>query len=153
METNKEVVSKIKKLIQTNTDRVAGYQKALEHTNDPHLKSIFEQNRDQSSRYLSELRPIVSQFGSESELNTSTGGDLFRGWMDIKDAFSANSSKAVLQWCEKGEDVAKKNYEEVVTDTDHRFDPSIEELITKQQAGIISMHDLIKSLRDTAEDK
>lgn len=152
MENNKEAANNINKLIRTNTDRVAGYQKALEFTSDPHLRSVFEQNRDQSSRYLSELRPLVTQFGGDVETDTSTAGDMYRGWMDIKDALSANSSKSVLQWCEKGEDVAKKAYNDIVTSVETPFDPSVREILTKQQSGIESMHDQIKSLRDAHED-
>lgn len=151
MTHNKEAVDRIEKLIQTNIDRVAGYEKAIEATDDPHLKSVFEQNRDQSSGYLNELRPIAVQLGGDVENDTSTASDVFRGWMDIKDAFSPNNNQSVLNWCEKGEDIAKNAYYKVVTD-DVAIEPTVREVITKQQSGILSMHDLVKSLRDANKE-
>ena len=148
MNDNREVSKKIENLIQTNIDRVAGYEKALEATNDPNLISIFKQNKDQSSQFLSELKPLALQIGIEVQTDTSAASDLYRGWMDIKDSFSPDNPQSVLNWCEKGEDIAKNAYHKATESLSGPLDTTIMQTLTSQQSGIEMMHDQIKSLRD-----
>lgn len=148
MSDNKEVAEKIENLIQTNIDRVAGYEKALEATNDPHLKSVFLQNKEQSSKFLSELKPLALQMGSSVQTDTSSASDLYRGWMDIKDSIAPDNKQSVLNWCEKGEDIAKNAYHKATADLSGPLDTTIMQTLTSQQSGIELMHDQIKSLRD-----
>jgi uncharacterized protein (TIGR02284 family) len=150
MENQKQVIDQVNKIIQTNLDRTAGYEKAKEQAKDPQLRTLFAECSDQSRQYVTELKPLVEQFGGQSATETSNAGDMYRVWMDIKTALASNNAKAVLQNCEKGEDVALNAYNEVTNQqegmalSDHR----VHQILNEQHAGIESMHQRIRTLRD-----
>jgi uncharacterized protein (TIGR02284 family) len=145
-----QIVDQVNKIIQTNLDRKEGYEKALEQIKDSGLKTLFEDCRNQSSQYVEELRQIVLNNGGEPASDTSTAGDLYRAWMDIKSALSMDNIKAVLQSCERGEDVALNAYRQV-TETDANdaiADGDVLSSLNRQKDGILSMHNRVKALRD-----
>lgn len=145
-----QIVDQVNKIIQTNLDRKEGYEKALEQIKDPGLKTLFEDCRNQSSQYIDELRQIVQHNGGEPTHDTSTAGDLYRAWMDIKSALSMDNTRAVLQSCERGEDIALNAYRRV-TEPDAGSvitDRDIIGSLNKQKEGILSMHNRVKALRD-----
>lgn len=149
MQTNEHLVEQVNKIIQTNIDRREGYEKAIDEIKDPSLKSLFRECCKQSNENVNELRQIVMQHGGTPIDNTSTSGNLFRVWMDIKSALAADNTKAVLQSCERGEDVALNAYSDV---TNASNEQSVGELViatlNRQKEGILTMHDKVKTLRD-----
>lgn len=153
MENQKQVIDQVNKIIQTNIDRTAGYEKAKEQVKDMQLQTLFGECSDQSRQYITELQPLVEEFGGQPVKNTSNAGDMYRAWMDIKTALAADNSKAVLQSCEKGEDVALNVYKEVTNQqegvalSDHR----VHKILNEQHAGIENMHQRIRALRDQQE--
>jgi uncharacterized protein (TIGR02284 family) len=149
METNQNVVDQVNKIIQTNLDRREGYEKAIDEVKDESLKAVFEECCRQSNENVNELRTIVLQNGGTPVDVTSTSGDLYRVWMDIKTALSANNSKAVLQSCEKGEDIALNAYRNVTESANgHTVAEPVLGTLNKQKEGIRSMHNKVKALRD-----
>lgn len=153
MENQKQVIDQVNRIIQTNLDRTAGYEKAKEQAKDPQLRTLFGECSDQSLQYITELQPLVEQFGGQPVKDTSNAGDMYRAWMDIKAALASDNTKAVLQSCEKGEDVALNAYKEVTNQqegmalNDHR----VHQILNEQHAGIESMHQRIRTLRDQRE--
>lgn len=140
----------VNKIIQTNLDRREGYNKAIEQTEDPQLKGLFQDCKNQSEGYLSELREIAGRNGEEPVSDTSAAGDLYRVWMDIKQALSVNNTKAVLQSCERGEDVALNAYRKATDPegSDAVTDGPVLSTLNKQKDGILTMHNRVKALRD-----
>lgn len=148
MHTNEHLVEQVNKIIQTNIDRREGYEKAIDQVKDQQLKDLFADCCRQSNEYVNELRQIVMQRGGKPVENTSTAGDLYRVWMDIKEAMSADNAKAVLQSCERGEDVAVRAYRDVVESGEDIGDEPVRSTLHRQQEGIQTMHDRVKALRD-----
>jgi len=149
MQHQTQLVAQVNKIIQTNLDRRAGYEKARKEVRDPQLQNLFDECASQSNRYVSELEPVVTQFGGTPVTDTSTTSDMYRAWMDVKSALASNNAKAVLQSCEKGEDIALSAYREITNQQQETaFDPGIHQMLRQQHAGIESMHEKIKSLRD-----
>lgn len=149
METNQSFVDQVNKIIQTNLDRREGYEKAIDEVKDGSLKSVFQECCRQSNENVNELRAIVLQNGGTPVDTTSTSGDLYRIWMDIKTALSANNSKAVLQSCEKGEDIALNAYRDATESANgHTVTASVLSTLNSQKEGILSMHNKVKALRD-----
>ena len=143
-------MDQVNRIIQTNIDRREGYEKAIEQTEDPQLKDLFRDCKTQSEGYLSELREIAGRNGTEPTSSTSTAGDLYRAWMDIKQALSVNNTKAVLQSCERGEDVALNAYRQATEpgENDAVADTQVLSILNKQKEGILTMHNRVKALRD-----
>lgn len=149
MQTNENLVEQLNKIIQTNIDRREGYEKAMDEMKEPSLKSLFQECCKQSNENVNELRQIVIQHGGTPIDNTSTSGDLYRVWMDIKSALAVNNTKAVLQSCERGEDVALNAYRDVTNaGNGQAVGEPVVSALNRQKQGILAMHDKVKALRD-----
>jgi uncharacterized protein (TIGR02284 family) len=148
MERNENTVEVLNDLVEINNDRIAGYERAMNETDDSDLKSTFSQMADQSRRNKQELSQRVSQLGGEPETGTRTTGKIYRAWMDVKAMFTGNSRKAVLENCEFGEDAALRAYESAMND-DGALTPDLRQVVSTQQQSLRTSHDTIKRMRDS----
>lgn len=144
-----ETKTSINALIVINNDRYEGYKKAADETKDADLKTLFTKFSMQSKGFGESLRPFCDTEDQPDHDETTNSGKLYRVWMDVKAAMTANDRKAVLSSCEFGEDVAKKTYDEVL---EHADDVPMEvlDIIRKHRAELQKAHDEIKALRDAA---
>jgi uncharacterized protein (TIGR02284 family) len=150
MESIKEKeVAVLNTLIEYNNDRVEGYMKAAETTEDADLKSRFTRYSSQSQKFSSELSARVTQIGGEPATGTTNSGKLYRAWMDVKAALSGKDRKAILSACEYGEDVALKSYEEVLEGDEITAETRL--MVAEHARQIRAAHDEVKSMRDMAK--
>lgn len=135
-------------LIKINNDRIQGYEKASKELDaeDADLQSLFKEFCDQSEGLKQELEQRVAELGEEVETGSTASGAIYRGWMDVKAAFSGDNRKAVLQSCEFGEDAAQRAYRMAEDDSD--IAPNMKILISQQKLDLKSAHDRVKALRD-----
>jgi len=77
-------------------------------------------------------------------------GALHRGWVDLKAKIMDRTDEAVLNECERGEDVAKHNYQKVL---DEELPEMVRAVVEKQYQGVKENHDKIKALRDAERTK
>jgi uncharacterized protein (TIGR02284 family) len=148
--TNKEAISVLNDLLRINSDRIEGYQKAadeLKEVTDTDLKSLFFSMAEESRRYKSTLTEAVTRLGGDPESSTSTAGDIYRVWMDVKAAFSGDDALAALQSCEFGEDNALKAYRTSLQ-KDITWPIGTREILESQYSSLKASHDKIKRLRD-----
>lgn len=143
----KDRVDQLNKLVVVNNDRIHGYQKAAEEAEDPDLKMLFDQYSQQSSRFKMELADEIASLGGQINEETSASGDLYRTWMDVRQALSKNDKKGVLKSCEFGEDIALQTYDKVLGDGT-MFSPGCQVKLESQRAELRDAHDSVKSLRD-----
>ena len=98
-------------LLQTSKDGEAGFHACAEDLRDPQLKTaMLEQSRDCAAA-ADELERIVLELGGKPKDSTSFAGDLHRRWVDLKSLVTGKDEEAVLNECERGEDVAKHRYQ------------------------------------------
>jgi len=153
MITNEKTIRVLNDLIQTNHDRIAGYQKAIEESGDLDLdiKSIFSRMIQESQQNNIELANEVAALGGEPVSGVSIGGKIYRLWMNIKTSFSSSERQAILDSCEYGEDMALEAYEDALQ-TNADMTVAQLNLITKQKAGIQLAHNQVRSYRDAHAD-
>src|SRR4051812_42616289 len=89
-------ISAINDLIKINNDRIAGYQKALEGTDDEGLTLLFNEYIDQSKNYVNELRVYIHVLGGSPADGTTLSGKFYHTWMDVKAAFINKDKHGVL---------------------------------------------------------
>jgi uncharacterized protein (TIGR02284 family) len=150
METKEKTDTAIRDIIVINNDRSEGYKKAAEETKDVVLKAMFTRYSEQSKKFADELKPFftdVDKLPKPGE--TKNTGKLYRVWMDVKAAITANDRKAILNSCEFGEDKAKSTYDDVLKDTEDLSSKGVE-IIRRQRTEIQKSHDEVKALRDAA---
>ena len=149
MATNEKLVDVLNDLVQINTDRITGYEKAAKETKDLDidLQAIFNKMADDSRKYKSELVNEVTRLGGTPAEGRTTPGAIYQVWMDVKATFAGHDRQSVLEACEFGEDAAQKAYRGALA-SDAEIDADTRQLITTQQAELKTSHDLVKKYRD-----
>ncbi|MFN3580826.1 MAG: PA2169 family four-helix-bundle protein [Pseudomonas sp.] len=142
---NKELIETLNDLIETSKDGEEGFKVCAEDVKRPELKALFSDRAVQCGRAASELQAIVFKLGGDPENSTSLAGDMHRRWVDLKSLITGKSEQAVLNECERGEDVAKKNYSEAL---EKALPADVREVVERQYQGVLRNHDQIKALRD-----
>jgi uncharacterized protein (TIGR02284 family) len=143
MSTN--IVSVLNDLVETSKDGEKGFRKAAEDTKDVTLKQLFTGRAEDCARGANELQDVVQRLGGKPQTGGTVGGALHRGWVDIKSAVTHRSDHAILEECERGEDVAKKNYRDAL---DKELPADVRAVVERQYQGVIENHDRIRDLRD-----
>jgi len=147
---NDTVISTLNGLIETCKDGQLGFQQASEGVERSDLKSFFSECALQRSQFAGELQTLVQTLGGDPENSGSIAGSLHRGWINIKSAVTGKDESAILNECERGEDVAKNAYKEAL----EGFLPDyMREVVQKQYAAVTVAHDRVKALRDSYNDQ
>ena len=150
---NEEVsVEVLNDLVKVNNDRIAGYERAINEAKDldVDLKATFEGMIRESEQYKQELVSKVQECGGEVEEGTTTSGQIYRAWMDVKATFTGHDRESILASCEFGEDAAQKAYKEALESDDLTMETR--QLVTNQKPSLKASHDLIKRYRDMHDE-
>lgn len=97
-------------------DRIEGYKKAVEETQDHDLQGYYKQLVSQSQQFANELNSHLRKLGAEPETGTTLKGKFYRGWMDAKALITGADEKAILGSNVYGEEWALKAYQEALDD-------------------------------------
>ena len=141
-----ESTSILNDLIETSKDGEKGFRTAADDTRNPELKQIFLQRADDCARGAAQLQKIVGRYGDKPETGGSVLGALHRGWVDVKSTLTNRDEVAILEECERGEDVAKAVYRKALEDSTLAAD--VREAVQRQYDAVLRNHDQIRTLRD-----
>lgn len=140
-----DAIDVFEKLIETCRDGQVGYRDAAELVKNPELRATFQQKSAERGQFATELENYVQRLGKrDPQRSGSVAGAIHRSWFELKEKLGG-SDASLLEEVERGEDEAKKAYEEVL-----RKDlPTGVRTIVEQQAQIIfADHDRARMLRD-----
>lgn len=141
-------VSVVENLIETNKDGQKGYQDAASHVKRSDLKTYFNEQSLERSRFAGELEAELIRLGKpDKKVSSSVSGALHRAWIDTKVSLGGGD-KTILESIEAGEDRAKDDYQKAVTGD---LPENVAQIIRRQAASVQQAHDKVKSLRDAAK--
>ena len=89
----------------------------------------------------------MRSLGGDPETSSSATGALHRGWVNLKSVLTGHSETAILNECERGEDVALKHYKEAL---EKDLPANVRSILEKQRQGVQRNHDQVKALRNMA---
>ena len=144
---NKDVVSTLNDLIETCKDGEEGFRTCAEDIKDTQLKSFFTSRAQTCAESAAELQQQVRTLGGTPETSSSIAGALHRRWVDIKGVVTGKDDEAILNECERGEDVAKRSY---ATALEKALPANIKTIVERQYQGVLKNHDEVKALRNKA---
>lgn len=142
---NDDVISTLNDLIETCKDGQEGFRTCAEDISDPQVKKLFMDRAQSCASAAGELQELVRFSGGDPETKSSVSGALHRRWMDIKSAVTGKDDEAILNECERGEDVAAASYRKALQ---KELPENIRSVVERQYNGVLRNHDQVKLLRD-----
>jgi len=139
-------VSILNDLIETSKDGEKGFTKSAEDAGNAELKAVFMEGARRCSDAVRELQALVRSEGGDPEDTGSVASALHRGWVSLREAVTGRDDEAILEECERGEDVAKAAYRSALEKTD--LPAEIRTVVQKQYDGVLRNHDEVRNLRD-----
>lgn len=144
--TPNEIAPVLKNLIETCRDGQEGFRTAAEAIeNDPRLKSFLSSCSEQRARFVGELENELRKLGDFSTESSSVAGTLHRGWINLKAALTTRDTHAVLSECERGEDVALKEYQDALN---AGLPALLDAIVARQRQEIVVTHSAVRDARD-----
>jgi uncharacterized protein (TIGR02284 family) len=110
------VISELNTLLTRNYDAERGYKEAAENVKNPILKDFFIGSASQRYDFGHQIKDEIFKIGGEPDKGTSGSGDLHRAWMNLKEFFTSQNGKAMLEECDRGEKAALDDYNKVLKD-------------------------------------
>ncbi len=142
---NDKTISTLNNLIEISYDGQKGFANAAEHAKRADLKALFAEYSAACESGVRELSTHVRTLGGTPKDSGTIGGTFRRGLTEVRVSTSSHSDQAILEECEKGEDVAKKAYADALKET---LPPEIRAVVARQNEDVIAHHDRVRDLRD-----
>lgn len=143
--TNDELISTLNNLIETCKDGEEGFRTCAEDAMGLQLKTMFTTRSQRCATAARELQDLVRSLGGDPETDSSFAATLHRRWINIKSAVLGKDNEAILNECERGEDMALRSYRAALAKD---FPAPIRAVVDRQYQGVLQNHDQIKLLRD-----
>lgn len=140
-----KVISVLNDLVETTKDGELGFRAAAEDTVNTELRATFLRRAEDCAAGAAELQQLITRLGGEPEKSGSLAGAMHRGWINLKASVSGRPDIAILEECERGEDVAKARYRKALDDG---LPEDILTVVQRQYEGVVRNHDQIRNLRD-----
>ncbi|MBO0935160.1 PA2169 family four-helix-bundle protein [Fibrella sp. HMF5335] len=147
---NEDIVDDLNELVKINNDRIQGYLKAVEDTEDSQLDHLFNEMIVQSQNFRSQLADhIVRIDGTAVSDTTSTdvGSKIHRAWIDIKSAVTGKDRDTVLSSVTFGENAAVEAYESAIEND--KLPAYIKEDLTKQLSELKAAREKMDALKES----
>jgi uncharacterized protein (TIGR02284 family) len=142
-----ELIECLNDLIETCRNGENGFLSAAAHVRDPELSRFFNQCSLQRAQFASELQSEVRQLGGTPEENGTVSAAFHRGWINIKSVVTDGSADEIVAECERGEDEALENYEQVLK---QNLPPNVLPVVKHQYTEIRRAHDRIREMDQAA---
>jgi len=142
---NDDVIDTLNDLIETSKDGEYGFQSCAEHAKSTTLKQVLSQRASDCQQAIGELQALVRGLGGKPEDSGSASGAVHRGWVAVKGTLAGHTDLALLEECERGEDVALTRYRKAL---EQDLPLSIKQVVQRQSDGARRNHDQIRLLRD-----
>lgn len=142
MKTSYEIVTVLNNLIETNLNRIKGYEKAAADTDDTEIKDLCKTYASQSNGFKTQLEQLVKEYNETPGRNGSARAAVYRVSGEISHSIS-NPKKSVLSYCESAEDVALENYRHAKIDS-LGFPARVVSIILNQNSEIVKALDKIR---------
>lgn len=140
-----DIIDTLNDLIETCKDGEYGFRTSAEHVRAADLRQTLEARAGDCRSAAAELQALVGQLGGSAEDSGSMAGAAHRGWVAVKGTLAGYTDKAVLEECERGEDVALQRYRAAL---DKTLPAQIREVVQRQYEGAKRNHEQVRTLRN-----
>jgi uncharacterized protein (TIGR02284 family) len=142
----KKISSVLNDLVETSKNGELGFRQASEDAKNPELKALLARRAQDCASGAAELQQVVARLGETPEDSGTIAGAVHRGWVNLKAAFAGRTDLAILEECERGEDIAKSDYADALKEA---LPADIRVIVQRQYDGVLRNHDQIRDLRNS----
>ena len=142
-----DTIKTVNRLIENCKDGEFGFQSCAEHVSSAHLRGVFGSRAGECRQAASELQAIVVRLGGSAQDSGTAGGAMHRGWVALKATLTGYSDQAMLEECERGEDIALDRYRSALAE---ELPADVRVVVERQYEGAKRNHLQIRTLRDEA---
>jgi len=135
--------STLNQLIRVCKDGEAGFLAAAGAVDDLNLRRLFESYSQQRAEFAAELQLEVRRMAEDPVDSGHATAALHRSWMDIKAGITGRDEGAVISECERGEDVAVREYQQAL---DSALPADLRVIVERQFLLVKEAHDQVRSL-------
>ncbi len=147
---NTDAIDLLNGLIETCKDGENGFRSAAEGVEDNNLKRLFQSYSQQRAEFAAELKAEVLRAGDDPSKSGHVLGAIHRGWINIMAAVTGKDEAAIIAECERGEDVAVRNYREAL---EKPLPVDLRAIVERQYLQVQEAHDHVRSLERAHEKK
>lgn len=140
-----DVISTLNDLIETSRDGEEGFRQCAETVKNPNLKPFFDQKAGRCREAVGQLMQIVREMGGDPEKSSSMSGTMHRYWVSLRSSIAGMNDHAILDECERGEDVAKRSYEKALAQD---LPGDVRRVIERQYAEVKANHEKVREMRN-----
>jgi uncharacterized protein (TIGR02284 family) len=138
----------VKSVINALEDGQKGMAEIGEHLKDEVLKRYFLAESLKRASFRGELENELHRHGvADVHENGTASGKVYRVWADLK-AKLGGGDHTLLETAEQSEDETKEVYKDAL---DQELPLPLRQLLTEQQAHILTAHDFIRAHRDASK--
>ena len=143
---NEELEKVVKEVINILEDGQKGFADIGGHLKDETLKRYFLAESLKRANFRAELENELHRHGVQDvHEEGTTAGKLHRVWFNLKEKIHTADDHSLLENAEQGEDKAKAVYADALS---QELPLPLRQLLTEQNAHIVSSHDYVKNHRD-----
>jgi uncharacterized protein (TIGR02284 family) len=140
-----DVITTLNGLVEISKDGEQGFRACADGVKDGELKAFFERAAQRCADGARELQRHVRAFGGEPEEGGTWSGSAHRAWVNVKSTITGLDDLAILNECERGEDVAKAAYASALK---AHLPPHVRSVVERQYKGVRQNHDRVRELRN-----
>ncbi len=134
-------------LIKTTLDSVGGYKEAAENADRSRFKGMFSERALKREQLARELQEEVAALGGEPQDHQGIVGKAHNKFVDLKNALTGGSDKAVIDEVERGEDHIKDRFEDALDDDE--LPPAVRTKVARAYESIKADHEEVSRIKHT----
>lgn len=142
-----DAIDTLNELIETCRDGESGFRSCADNARRTDLRQLFAERAEGCYRAAAELQGEVMRLGGVRADSGSAASAVPRGWVAVKARLAGYTDLALLEECERGEDVALERYRSALSE---RLPAAALAVVKLQYAGVDANHAQIRTLRDEA---
>jgi uncharacterized protein (TIGR02284 family) len=148
---NAELEKAVKEVINILEDGQKGFADIGAHLKDETLKRYFLAESLKRASFRAELENELHRHGVHDVHEEGTlAGDLHRMWFDLTEKIHKADDRSLLTTAEEGEDEAKRVYADALA---RDLPLPLRQLLTEQNAHVLSSHNYVRDHRNAAASK
>lgn len=144
---NEHAVDVLNGLIKTTLDSVHGYREAAENADRSQYKGMFAERAMKREQLARELQEEVVALGGDPKDHQGLIGKAHNKFVDLKNALTGGSDKAVIDEVERGEDYIRDKFKDALKDDE--LPPTVRTKVERCYQSVKADHDEVSRIKHT----